>query len=191
MTGLFFCLASSEGAGLLFCSDAIQPHTSVYSAFCAINAIIPPTPQNHAQGFTGAFPVIVPAKPPTIPDRHKRPLYHLRHAGAHTRARAPSTDTRTTATPGRCTGQRSRPIIIRYIMAQRCACYGSMPDSAAYSRPCQPDGLQSGTGQQSGRTGSAWHTPPGGAVQRQGGVAGGAEPLAALAVSLFGLSPDS
>lgn len=31
---------------------------------------------------------------------------------------------------------------------------------------------------------------PGGAVQRQG-AAGGAEPLAALAASLFGLSPDS
>lgn len=47
-------------------------------------------------------------------------------------------------------------------------CYGSMPDSAAYRRPCQPGGfsmpptpggLQFGTGQQPGRTG---------AVQRQG-----------------------
>lgn len=36
--GLFFCLASAEGAGLLFCPAAIQPHTSVYSVFCAVNA---------------------------------------------------------------------------------------------------------------------------------------------------------
>lgn len=39
MAGFFFCLASAEGAGLLFCPVAIQPHTIVYSAFCAVNAI--------------------------------------------------------------------------------------------------------------------------------------------------------
>lgn len=38
VTGLFFCLASAEGAGLLFCPAAIQPNTSVYSVFCAVNA---------------------------------------------------------------------------------------------------------------------------------------------------------
>lgn len=43
-----------------------------------------------------------------------------------------------------------------------------MPDSAADRRPYQPGGLQSGTGQQLGRTGLARRPPPGGAVQRQG-----------------------
>lgn len=38
LAGLFFCLASAEGAGLLFCPDAIQPNTSVYSVFCCVNA---------------------------------------------------------------------------------------------------------------------------------------------------------
>ena len=38
MAGLFFCLTSAEGAGLFFCPAAIQPHTSVYSVFCAVNA---------------------------------------------------------------------------------------------------------------------------------------------------------
>lgn len=38
LAGLFFCLASAEGAGLLFCPVTIQPHTSVYSAFCRVNA---------------------------------------------------------------------------------------------------------------------------------------------------------
>ena len=28
-----------HGAGLLFCSDVIQPHTSVYNVFCRVNAI--------------------------------------------------------------------------------------------------------------------------------------------------------
>jgi hypothetical protein len=58
MTGLFFCLASANGAGLLFCPATIQPHTSVYSAFCAVNAVIPLTPQNSVQGFIGIFPAI-------------------------------------------------------------------------------------------------------------------------------------
>lgn len=39
LAGLFFCLASAEGAGLLFCLATIQPHTSVYSAFCVVNAV--------------------------------------------------------------------------------------------------------------------------------------------------------
>ena len=47
-----------HGAGLLFCPDAIQPHTSVYSVVCRVNAIIPPTPQNSAQGFTETLQAI-------------------------------------------------------------------------------------------------------------------------------------
>lgn len=49
--------------------------------------------------------------------------------------------------------------------------YRSMPDSAADRRPCQPGGVSMLPTVQ-GR--SAWHTPPGGAVQQQGrGAAGG------------------
>lgn len=33
LAGLFFCLASAEGAGLLFCHAVIQPNTSAYSGF--------------------------------------------------------------------------------------------------------------------------------------------------------------
>lgn len=58
MAGLFFCLASTEGVGLLFCTAAIQPHTSVYSAFCAIHAVVQPTQQNITRGFTAAFPAV-------------------------------------------------------------------------------------------------------------------------------------
>lgn len=72
LAGLFFCLTPAEGVGLLFCHFAIQPHTSVYSVFCVVNAIIPSTLQNGLQGFTGAFPTIYPILPPQIPDRHKR-----------------------------------------------------------------------------------------------------------------------
>nr|DAO34745.1 MAG TPA: hypothetical protein [Caudoviricetes sp.] len=72
LAGLFFCLAPAEGAGLLFCPATIQPNTSVHSAFCFVHATIPQTPQNGAQGFTGAFPTICPIIPPQIPNRRKR-----------------------------------------------------------------------------------------------------------------------
>ena len=68
---------------------------------------------------------------------------------------------------GRCTGQHSRPIIIRYIRAQGCATvmdpcqtvqhiadHASPAGSASPPIQGQPDGLQSGTGQQSTRAGT-------------------------------------
>lgn len=130
-----------------------------------------------------------------------RPRYQTDKSGYNTarvtleRITAPPAHTRYQRRAGRFAGQHSRPIIIMYIRGggQRCApCYGSMPDGAAYSRPCKPGGVSmfpTPGGLQSG-TGSAWHTPPGGAVHQRG-AAGGAEPLTATAVSLFGLSPDS
>ena len=175
--------------GFYFCPAAVQPHTSVYSAFCAVNAIIPPTQQNSAQGFTSAFPVICPILQPIIQDRHKRLQYHTRHAGAHHSAAAPPAHTRYHRHAGRCTGQHSRPIIIRYIRAQRCApvidpcqTVQHIADHASPAAcdlaPVSSEGAPAGTlhpaGQSSGR-----------------GAAGGAEPLAACAATLFGLSPDS
>lgn len=85
------------------------------------------------------------------------------------------------------------------VQVSTAAYYNKVYKSAAHRKLCQPggvsmlptpSGLQSGTGQQSGHTGSVWHPTPGWAVQQQS-AAGGAEPLAALAASLFGLSPDS
>lgn len=130
--------------------------------------------------------------------------------GIHAPGRAqPIPDT--TATPEHRAAHHSRPIIIRYIRVR--ACYRSMPDSAAYRRPCQPGGSESppvnlarvspagsrcflrpatgglAPGQRSGR--AVWHPPPGGGSPAAGGAAVGAELLAATAASLFGLSPDS
>ena len=139
--GLFFCLASAEGAGLLFFPAAIQPHTSIYSVFCAVNAVIPPTPQNNAQGFTMAFPAILPIPPHTIPNRHNKPLHSLRHAGAPTSARTLCTDTRYHRHAGRCTGQRSRPIIIMYIRAQHTADRANPAGSASPPVQGQPGGV--------------------------------------------------
>lgn len=38
MAGLFFCLASAEGAGLLFCQATIQPNADVHIVFYTIHA---------------------------------------------------------------------------------------------------------------------------------------------------------
>lgn len=197
--GFFFCLASAEGAELLFCPYTIHPHTSVYSAFCVVHASYTVhAAKRHTElyrGLSGYLPhsnaadtrptqaaIIPPAPRWSAPQRRNPPAHtrHQRHAG-------------------RYTGQHSRPIIIRYIRVQRCACRGSMQDSAAYHRPCQPGGvsilptpggLRSGTGQQTGRTGSARPLHPAGQSSSRSAT-GGAEPLTAVAVSLFGLSPDS
>lgn len=54
-------------------------------------------------------------------------------------SRNPPAHTRYQRRAGRCAGQHSCPIIIRYIRV--CPCYGSIPDGAAYRRPCQPGGV--------------------------------------------------
>lgn len=75
-------------------------------------------------------------------------------------------------------------------------CYRSMPDSAAYRRPCQPGGVSVSTCTGSARRLAVWHrVNPAHSTQRGNpaarGAEGGAEPLTATAVSLFGLSPDN
>ena len=165
VAGLFFCLASAEGAGLLFCPDAIQTHASIYSVFCAVHAFILSSMQNSAHGFTRVFLSICHIPAHTIQQPHKPPIYRLRHAGGHTIKRSTSTNTRYHRRAGHCTGQHSRPIIIMYIRVQHTADHASPAGSRCFPRPA---------GQSSSR-----------------GAAGGAEPLTASAVSLFGLSPDS
>ena len=89
MAGLFFCLASADGAGLLFCHSAIQPNTSVYSVFYQVHPIIRQTPQTSAQGFTGLFLRF---------DLFHRPQYQTGKSGYNA---ACATLERITA-PGRC-----------------------------------------------------------------------------------------
>lgn len=144
MAGLFFCLASAEGAGLLFCPATIQPHTSVYSAFCAIHAVYTAHAVKQRTGFYRRIPCYLPCFAVAVWRciRLYRTVYTTleRITAPQHLQRVPDT----TATPGRCTAQHSRPIIIRYIRgAAVCPCYGSVPDSVAYHRPCQPGGVSS------------------------------------------------
>lgn len=130
MAGFFFCLASAEGAGLLFCPAAIQPHTSVCSAFCAVNAVLyhPHNKIAHRalQVHCRLFAIFYAYYSAV----HLAMLYSLRNAGGHTGKRSASTDTRYQLHAGRCTSQHGRPITIRY-------------RGAAYRRLCQPSGVSS------------------------------------------------
>lgn len=174
--------------GFYFCPAAIQPHTSVYSVFCAIHtsytanatkqrARLYRSVSGYLQHFTAVYARQTHADIiPPVPrwSAHTRP-------DALPRYQIPA--------PRRTLYRSAQPPYYNkvYKGAGVRPCYGSMPDGAADRTPCQPGGvsipptpggLQSGTlhpaGKSSGR-----------------GTAGGAEPLTATAVALFGFSPDS
>lgn len=180
---------------------------------CRVNAIIPPAPQNSAQGFIAAFPAIVPAQLPTIPDRQKRILYRLRHTGGHTRARTHSTDTRYHRHAGtlyrsaqtayynkvyKRAGHASPagqllPCADCWQVLTHCQQYRpGAPAEGSASPPVQgqPGGWRSGTWS-AVRAGSLAPSTRRGSPAVAGARQGGAEPLAALAAALFGLSPDN
>ena len=131
MAGIFLCLASAEGAGLLFCPAAIHPHTSVYNGFYLADAFISPNPQNSALGFADAFQAIC---------RILTLLYGWCIKLCYTSC---STLDRIT-TPGR------HPAHTRYHLHARTLYrpaqphyYNKVYKSAAYRRPCQPGGVLS------------------------------------------------
>ena len=123
-------------------------------------------------------------------------LYSLQGAGGHTSAQSAYTNTRYHRHTGRCTAQHSRPIIIRYVR-------GCNISQTTQSRRGQllpsADRWQVLTRCQQYRPGAPAEGSasqpvqgqPGTSTRRGNPAAGGAEPLTAVAVSLFGLSPDS
>lgn len=141
MAGLFFCLASADGTGLLFCPAAIHPNTSVYIVFYTIHASYTAHAAKQHTGLCRRFSSYLPCFAAAVWRVHPAIPRRLRHAGAYHSTAAPPARTRYQHYAGRCTAQHSRPIIIRYIRGTAvCPCYGSIPDSVAYHRPCQPGG---------------------------------------------------
>lgn len=154
VAGLFFCLASAEGAGLLFCPATIQTHTSAYRAFCAVHAVY----TTHAiKQRTGLYSGL-------------------------------SCDcTRSTAHDTRPTQAAIIPPAPRWSVSQR------RNASSIYQIPTpRRDAAQASTAAYYNKVykRSSDHAIP---VGQSSGMdaAGGAELLAAIAASLFGLSPDS
>ena len=207
------------------------PYKRLQRVFAVSMQFIPPTSKNSAQGFTATFHAVAPAQPPTIPDRHNKPLYRLRDAGGHTSAAALQRIPDTTATPDAVQVsvaayynkvykrvQGCAPVVDPCQTVQHIADHASSggstptvcgslasvtpgaPAEGSAPPPVQgqpggvsmlptPGGLQSGTGSAVRAGGLAPSTRRGSPAT--GSAAGGAEPLAATAASLFGLSPDS
>lgn len=164
-------------------------HTALQRRFLRLHPLNRPRYQTDKSGYNTTCATLegihAPRRPPQIPD--------------------------TTATPGRCTGQHRPPIIIMYIRG--CSISQTMPAAAGQLLPCadrwqvlHPAHLLRGqrlhlhrvspAGSRCLPRPAACNLAPGQRSTRAGqsssrSAAGGAEPLAALAASLFGLSPDS
>lgn len=149
----------------MFCSDAIQPHTSVYSVFCAVNNYTAHATKQRTGLYNGVSCDYAsstahdtrPTQAVIIPPATRWRVYT--HPDALNRYQIPP--------PRRDAAQVNTAAYYNkvYKRVQGCACYGSMPDSAAYRRPCQ---RRRSVDAFHARRLKIWHPPPGGAVQRQG-----------------------
>lgn len=142
MAGLFFCLASADGAGLLFLPGGVQAtYKRLQHVLCSPCSYTTHATKQRTGLYRGISVNLANSKahntaatqaeyiPPAQRWRAYRQAQHLH------RYQIP---------PPRRTLYRAGqpPIIIRYIKGQRFApCYGSMPDSATDRRPCKPGGL--------------------------------------------------
>ena len=144
LAGLFFCLASAEGAGLLFlpCSNTATNKRlqRVLHRQCSYTA-------NAAKQCTELCRVFScdctrstahdtkPTQAAIIPPAPRWSVSQRRNTSSAYQIQPPRRTLRRPAQP---------PIIIMYIRGQGCAAYyGSMPDGAAHRRPCQPGGVSS------------------------------------------------
>ena len=141
MAGLFFCLASAEGAGLLFCPATIQPHTSVYSTFCSVHAVTAHTAKRHTwlyRRFSCDFPYSTardtrPTKAAIIPCATRWSTSQRRSTSSAYQIPAPRRTLYRTAQPPYYNNV--------YKGVAVCPCYRSMPDGATHRKPCQPGGV--------------------------------------------------
>ena len=178
MTGLFFCLASAEGAGLLFCPVAIQPHTirlqRVLFRKCNYTAH---AIKQHAELYRrfsrnlyrSAAADTRPAQAVKIPPVSRWSVSQRRSTSSAYQIPPPCRDAAQVSTVAYYNKvyKRVHGCALLWIHARRCsiaqtiqARRGGLLASAAPGAPAeglasppvqgQPGGLQSGTGQQSG-----------------------------------------
>lgn len=200
MTGFFFCLASTRCRAFILPGGVSATHKRSQQIFCYQCNYTAKT----SKAFTGLYKGIsvnLTHSSERNTAATQAAYTNLHPAGWHTVKRCTCTDTRYYRHTGSCTGQRSLPIIIRYIRVrpvidpcpavQHSADHANPAGSASPPVQGQPGGcLDSSHAERL----AIWHRvclahSTRRAVQRQG--ARRAEPLTATAASLFGLSPDS
>lgn len=146
VAGLFFCLASAEDAGLLFCPAAHEPHTSIYSGLYHVHANYTAHATKRRTWLYRRFSCNLPHSTAADTRPTQADKMQLTPRWSVSQRRSTSSAYKRYHRHARTLYRSAQPtIIIRYIRVQGCA----------HRRPCQPGGLQSGTGQQSGRTRSA------------------------------------
>ena len=120
LAGLFFCLASAEGAGLFFLPGGVSAsHNRLRMSFCrqcnyTVTTLKPFT------GLYSGFSIDLTRSSAHNTAAAQATIHQLRHAGGHTVKRYTSANTRYHRHAGRCTDQHRQPIIIMYIRAHRC-----------------------------------------------------------------------
>lgn len=182
-TGRGFLLPCTDTAqGFSFCPVAHKPHTSRLQRLSCCQC-------NYTATTSKAFTGLCSGLSADLP-------YSSAHGTAYTRAAyIPPVPRRTLCRQAQppiiIRYIRVQGCALLWIHARQCSISQTMPARRGQLLPCadrwqvlhpahllrgQPGGvsmlptsggLQSGTGQQSGRTGSVWHPLPGGAVQRQ------------------------
>ena len=164
--GLFFCLASAEGAGLLFlpCCNTAPYKRLQHVLFRPCNYAA-----HAAKRLTGLYRGFScdlshstatntrPTQAAIIPPASRWSVSQRRDASSTYRIPAPRRTLYRSAQPPYYNNVY-KSVAVR-------PCYGSMPDSAAYHRPCKPGGVCVSTCTGSARRLAIWHPPPGGAVQ--------------------------
>lgn len=140
MAGLFFCLASAEGVGLLFCHAAIRPIQAFTARFAPSMQLYHTRRKTVHRALQGLFLRLTRS---TAHDTRQTqaaiippaPRWRAYHQAQHLRRYQIPAPRRTLYRP-------AQPPY--YNKVYNCAgvrhCYRSMPDSAAYRKPCQPGG---------------------------------------------------
>lgn len=142
MAGLFFCLAPDTVQGFYFALLQYSPHTSVYSAFCAVNAVYTTHATKQRTGLYRCFSCDLSHS--TAANTRQAKAAIIPPATRWSISQRRNTSSTYQIPPKRRTLYSSTQTVYYnevYKGAAVCPCYGSMPDSAAYRIPCQPGGV--------------------------------------------------
>lgn len=144
--GFYFALHLLRVQGFLFCPAAHEPHTSIYSGLYHVHANYTAHATKRRTWLYRRFSCNLPHSTAADTRPTQADKMQLTPRWSVSQRRSTSSAYKRYHRHARTLYRSAQPtIIIRYIRVQGCA----------HRRPCQPGGLQSGTGQQSGRTRSA------------------------------------
>lgn len=158
MAGLFFCLASAEGAGLLFCQATIQPNANVHIVFYTIHASYTAHAAKQHTGLCRRFSSYLPCFAAAVWRVHPAIPRRLHHAGTYHSTRAPYSL------------YQIPPPHMDAVQVSTAAYYNKVYKGAPpVMDPCQ---TAQHTADHASPAGSSrrlaiWHPSPGGAVQQQ------------------------